>query len=45
MFLGAYAYLDVTPNGRNETINGNLADWVRRHDEYNAETPRTGGQP
>jgi predicted dithiol-disulfide oxidoreductase (DUF899 family) len=44
MFLGAYAYLDVTPNGRNETINGNLTDWVRRHDEYNAETQPTGTQ-
>jgi predicted dithiol-disulfide oxidoreductase (DUF899 family) len=35
MFLGTYSYLDITPNGRNETINGNLTDWVRRHDQYN----------
>ena len=32
--LNAYAVLDVTPNGRNETINGNLTDWVRLHDRY-----------
>ncbi len=34
LFLGTYAYLDITPIGRNETINGNLTDWVRRHDQY-----------
>jgi predicted dithiol-disulfide oxidoreductase (DUF899 family) len=34
MFLGTYHYLDITPNGRNETINGNLTDWVRHHDRY-----------
>jgi predicted dithiol-disulfide oxidoreductase (DUF899 family) len=34
MFLGTYAYLDITPNGRNETIHGNMTDWVRRHDSY-----------
>lgn len=33
-FLGIYAFLDVVPKGRNETKNGNLTDWVRRHDEY-----------
>ena len=32
--LNAYAVLDVTPKGRNETINGNLTDWVRHHDRY-----------
>jgi predicted dithiol-disulfide oxidoreductase (DUF899 family) len=34
-FLGAYAILDLTPNGRDE--NGpsyNLTDWVRHHDRY-----------
>ena len=36
LFLGTYSYLDITPNGRKETINGNLTDWVRRHDEYEA---------
>ena len=33
--LTAYAYLDLTPMGRNE--NGpyhNLMDWVKRHDQY-----------
>ena len=34
MFLAAYHLLDITPNGRNETINGNLTDWVRHHDRY-----------
>ena len=34
--LNAYAVLDVTPKGRNETINGNLTDWVRHHDRYDA---------
>jgi len=32
--LVSYAVLDVTPKGRNETINGNLTDWVRHHDRY-----------
>jgi predicted dithiol-disulfide oxidoreductase (DUF899 family) len=33
--LGTYMYLDLTPNGRNETgPNHNLADWVRHHDRY-----------
>jgi predicted dithiol-disulfide oxidoreductase (DUF899 family) len=33
--LGAYMFLDLTPNGRNETgPNYNLTDWVKRHDEY-----------
>jgi predicted dithiol-disulfide oxidoreductase (DUF899 family) len=35
MFLNSYAFLDITPKGRNETINGNLTDWVRHHDRYN----------
>jgi len=31
----SYMLLDLTPLGRNETgPNYNLADWVRRHDEY-----------
>ncbi|HUB15861.1 MAG TPA: thioredoxin family protein [Acetobacteraceae bacterium] len=34
MNLNAYAVLDVTPKGRNETVNGNLTDWVRLHDRY-----------
>jgi predicted dithiol-disulfide oxidoreductase (DUF899 family) len=34
MFLGTYHYLDITPKGREETINGNLTDWVRHHDRY-----------
>ena len=34
MFLNSYAFLDITPKGRDETINGNLSDWVRHHDRY-----------
>ena len=34
MFLTVYGWLDVVPRGRNETKNGNLSDWVRRHDRY-----------
>jgi predicted dithiol-disulfide oxidoreductase (DUF899 family) len=34
-FLGAYAYLDVSPNGRAEHgPHHSLADWVRPHDTY-----------
>jgi predicted dithiol-disulfide oxidoreductase (DUF899 family) len=29
--IGAFIYLDLTPNGRNET---EIMDWVKRHDEY-----------
>ena len=32
--LGTYQYLDITPKGREETINGNMTDWVRHHDKY-----------
>ena len=32
--LGTYMWLDLTPNGRNEGPDGNLTDWVKRHDEY-----------
>jgi predicted dithiol-disulfide oxidoreductase (DUF899 family) len=31
--LGTYMWLDVTPNGRNET---GAMSWVKRHDEYDA---------
>ena len=34
MHLGTYHYLDITARGRDETINGNLTDWVRHHDRY-----------
>ena len=26
----------MTPKGRNETVRGNLTDWVRPHDRYDA---------
>jgi predicted dithiol-disulfide oxidoreductase (DUF899 family) len=34
MMNGAYHYLDLTPQGRNEKRGGNPQEWVRRHDEY-----------
>jgi predicted dithiol-disulfide oxidoreductase (DUF899 family) len=37
--LGAYSYLDLTPKGRDEAINGNLTDWVRHHDRYATMAP------
>jgi predicted dithiol-disulfide oxidoreductase (DUF899 family) len=36
--LGVYGWLDMVPKGRNETKNGNMGDWMRRHDEYPAPT-------
>jgi predicted dithiol-disulfide oxidoreductase (DUF899 family) len=39
MFLGTYRFLDITPKGRDETINGNLTDWVRHHDRYEDGDP------
>jgi predicted dithiol-disulfide oxidoreductase (DUF899 family) len=32
--LGAYQFIDQTPKGRMENVNGNLMDWVKRHDRY-----------
>jgi predicted dithiol-disulfide oxidoreductase (DUF899 family) len=37
LFLSSYAVLDITPKGRDETINGNMTDWVRHHDRYQDE--------
>ncbi|MFO1056083.1 MAG: DUF899 domain-containing protein [Dongiaceae bacterium] len=34
--IGAYSFLDLAPKGRNETVNGNLGDWVRHRDRYQA---------
>lgn len=34
MVLAVYGWLDMVPKGRNETGNGNLTDWVKRHDRY-----------
>jgi predicted dithiol-disulfide oxidoreductase (DUF899 family) len=36
LLVGAYMYLDLTPKGRNETVRGNLTDWVRHRDRYHA---------
>lgn len=34
VFLAVYGWLDIVPKGRAETKNGNLTDWVKRHDRY-----------
>ena len=34
--MTAYVFLDMTPKGRNENGRGNLTDWVRPHDRYDA---------
>jgi predicted dithiol-disulfide oxidoreductase (DUF899 family) len=34
LFLGTYSFLDITPKGREESLNGNMTDWVRHHDRY-----------
>ena len=41
-YLGTYRLLDIVPKGRNETGNGNLTDWVRHHDRYEAATEAEG---
>lgn len=40
--LGAYMFLDLAPRGRDEG-DGNLSDWVRRHDEYRASGAASTG--
>ena len=32
--MTTYVMLDMTPMGRNETVRGNLTEWVRPHDSY-----------
>jgi predicted dithiol-disulfide oxidoreductase (DUF899 family) len=34
--IGAYKFLDLAPLGRNESVDGNMMKWMRRHDEYEA---------
>jgi predicted dithiol-disulfide oxidoreductase (DUF899 family) len=36
MIDSTYMLLDLTPKGRREFPNGNLTDWVRHHDRYEA---------
>lgn len=36
ILLGVYGWLDMAPKGRNETKNGSLMDWAKRHDQYEA---------
>ncbi len=36
--LGVYSWLDIAPKGRNETKNGSLMDWAKRHDRYPERT-------
>ncbi|HET9904243.1 MAG TPA: thioredoxin family protein [Xanthobacteraceae bacterium] len=39
ILIGAHNFLDLTPKGRNETA---IMDWVKRHDEYEADTASPG---
>jgi len=32
--LPAYGWIDMVPKGRDEGADGNLGDWVKRHDSY-----------
>ncbi len=32
--IGTYMFLDLTPKGRNEGPDGDLTDWIKRHDAY-----------
>ncbi len=34
MFITAYHYLDIVPNGRNESNFSYTMEWLKRHDEY-----------
>jgi predicted dithiol-disulfide oxidoreductase (DUF899 family) len=34
MFLPVYSWLDIVPKGRDEKAQGNLGEWVKRHDRY-----------
>ncbi|XSG81650.1 MAG: DUF899 domain-containing protein [Methyloligella sp. ZOD6] len=39
--MGTYMLLDMTPKGRNENgPNGDLTDWVKRHDQYDDATEK-----
>lgn len=38
--VGAYAWLDMMPDGRDEAPAGNLTAWVRRHDSYGTQPAR-----
>jgi len=40
--LGTYQFIDQTPKGRMENVNGNLMDWVKRHDRYENDGRSTG---
>lgn len=37
LLIGTYNYLDLAPKGRNE--QGNMGDWMKLHDLYDAKAP------
>lgn len=40
LLIGAYNFLDLTPKGRDEGgARGDMTDWVRHHDRYDAPLP------
>ena len=39
MLNGAYHYMDLLPKGRDEDSLPHHSNWLRRHDEYEDQTP------
>ena len=35
--MTTYVMLDMTPKGRNETVRGNMTEWLRPHDRYDTD--------
>ena len=35
--ITTYVMLDMTPKGRNETVRGDMREWVRPHDRYDTD--------
>jgi len=42
--MSTYVMLDMTPKGRDETVRGNMTEWLRPHDRYDVggEVDETG---
>ncbi len=42
ILVGTYNFLDMAPKGRDEDALPWSMSWVRRHDEYEAASPKGG---
>jgi predicted dithiol-disulfide oxidoreductase (DUF899 family) len=42
ILIGAYAFIDLTPRGRDEGKDG-MGNWMRHHDRYETQPPKTNG--